>query len=211
MTVAARPQAVTVSLLDGCSDPACIAMAGGLKAQLDPDYSRGMSVMGLDGWAPRRTARRRAAHAGRLGYWFGQVDRMNYTDDIYEINTSKEERQGRPMAPAYGVRATYPPDDPMVCPHHYVYRYGVIDTVADTLVAYLWLYRSGGLALVSSILGHADALEHDVMYLLFNGMCEQQQKLGGTVFYNRWDSGTDGLRYFKARVGLEQRDVSWTL
>jgi hypothetical protein len=31
----------------------------------------------------------------------------------------------------------------------------------------------------------------------------------GVVVYNRHDSGTDGLRWFKERVGLEETRVEW--
>ena len=49
------------------------------------------------------------------------------------------------------------------------------------------------------------------MYLLFLGMLERQYRFGGTVFYNRWDSGKDGLRFFKTRLGLVEGDVEWAL
>ena len=80
-----------------------------------------------------------------------------------------------------------------------------------TLVAYLWLYRAGELALVSTILGHAEHLEDGVMYRLFLGMLERQYPLGGTVVYNRFDSGTEGLRFFKTRLGFAEGDVTWAL
>ena len=50
---------------------------------------------------------------------------------------------------------------------------------SETLVAYLWLYRCGELALVSTILGHADLLEEGIMYGLFAGMLEAQFRLAG--------------------------------
>ena len=34
---------------------------------------------------------------------------------------------------------------------------------------------------------------------------------GATVFYNLWNSGTKGLRFFKARLGLVEGDVEWAL
>jgi hypothetical protein len=77
------------------------------------------------------------------------------------------------------------------------------------LVAYLWIYRSGQLALVSQILGHADHLEHDVMFLLFEGMLTCEPPDNGWLVYNRADSGTDGLRFFKARLGFEATPVRW--
>lgn len=183
-------------------------MAWGLKRQLDPGYSHGAAIFNLDGWQPRKTARRRAARAARLGYRFSPIVRQAFADDIHAINTSTAERQGRPMSAGYQEKPSYG-TNPVVCGRHHVYTYGVLK---DTrLVAYLWLYRSGQLALVSSILGHADHLANDVMYLLFNSMAEQQRPLGGTVFYNLWGSGTDGLRFFKQRLGFAEGDVAWRM
>jgi hypothetical protein len=51
------------------------------------------------------------------------------------------------------------------------------------LVAYTVMYRSGDLAMISSILGHADRLEDDVMYLLDRRQTTRS-KFGGTLFYN---------------------------
>ena len=202
-----------IDLLAGCAKPGCLKMAGELKAQLDPAYCRGASVMPLEvkagAWLEaHRTARKRSAQAEKLGYTFATIDRQVFADDIYDINTSTDRRQGRPMSPGYQQQPVYGPN-PMTCPMHHVYTYGVHDD--DQLRAYLWLYRSGELAMVSSILGHADYLADGIMYLLYRGMLEEQLKLGGMVFYNLWNSGTDGLRWFKECVGLAEGDVEWTL
>jgi hypothetical protein len=69
----------------------------------------------------------------------------------------------------------------------------------------------GQLALVSQILGHADHLDSEVMWLLWQGMLESESLVDrdGVVVYNRHDSGTDGLRWFKEHVGLEETRVEW--
>lgn len=210
MTTATRTR---IELLRGCSDASCLEMAARLSSQLDPNYSRGAAVMDIDGSfgaysRNHRTMRKRADRAERLGYTFAQIDRTQYVDDIYRINTSKAQRQGRPMTAGYNKVPTFSPN-PKVCSHHHVYTYGVLHD--DQLVAYLWLYRSGDLAMVSSILGHAEHLDNNVMYLLYEGMLADQWPLGGTVFYNLWNSGQDGLRFFKTRVGLAAADVEWSL
>ena len=51
----------------------------------------------------------------------------------------------------------------------------------------------------------------DVMYLLAAGTIEEQTPLGGFVYYNRHDSGTSGLVYFKERLGFAAADVEWLL
>jgi hypothetical protein len=47
------------------------------------------------------------------------------------------------------------------------------------------------------------------MYLLVQGVIEHQAELGGFLVYNRHDSGTDGLRYFKTKLGFEETEVEW--
>jgi len=61
------------------------------------------------------------------------------------------------------------------------------------------------------ILGHAEHEPNDVMFLLFQGVVEDQQGKGGWFYYNRHDSGTDNLRYFKERLGFQPTDVEWIL
>ncbi len=213
--MSATETATTVGLVDGCGSPLCLKMGYELKLQLD-GYRRGAAIMPvpltLDGYlAEHRTARRRAVRAGRMGYRFAEVQRRYYTFDIYRVNVSKAERQGRPMTAGYQERPRYGAN-PVLCPRHHVYTYGVLDdNQRGRLVAYLWLYRSGELAMVSSILGHADYLDDGIMYLLYVGMIEREALRGGTIFYNLWRSGTDGLRFYKERVGLAEGDVEWTL
>lgn len=204
---------VAVNLAAGHSEPDCLEMAWGLQKQLSNGYRRCASLMPLPHSFSRylsehRTARKRASRAVRLRYTAGLIDRRDHVDDIYEINTSKAERQGRPMSAGYHERPRYSPN-PLLCDQHHVYTYGVL--TGRKLVAYLWLYRSGELAMISSILGHADHLEGDVMYLLTTEVIREQAELGGFLFYNLHTSGTDGLRYFKERLGLASTEVEWLL
>ena len=198
----------------GCGGPECADFSWKLHRQLSNGYRRGASVLPLlfdmdEYLAEHRTARKRSARAARLGYRFGEIDRRDYADDVYRINTSTPERQGRPMSAGYQEHPRFGAN-PQLCPFHHVYTYGVTNR-RDQLAAYLWLYRCGELAMVSSILGHADLLADDVMYLLGVETIREQRQIGGTMFYNLHASGTDGLRYFKERLGFRQSDVEWIL
>lgn len=165
--------------------------------------------------AEHRTARKRASHARRLGYYGGVWPRHGFEDDIYEINTSAPRRQGRPMSAGYLQRPNYSGDPEYACSLHGVHYYGVRlpkDDVmgAGKLVAYLWIYRAGDLALVSSILGHDGHLQNDIMYPLFEACLLGEIRAGsGVVIYNRHDSGTDGLRYFKSKLGFAEAEIEW--
>lgn len=205
-----------VELVGDCHTGDCLEFAVTLhKAVEDRKYQVGASIMDmpntlLDWRAMHRTARKRADRAQRLGYRFNLVDYSQYAQDIHDINTSKETRQGRPMSDGYRhyVERSRLPDYP--CRHHRTITYGVLQ--ADTLRAYLTLHRSGELALVSMILGHGDHLKDDIMYLLVSGVIGDQAGSNGLLYYNRHDSGAPGgLVYFKERLGFHEGNVEWVL
>jgi hypothetical protein len=206
-----------ISLHGGCTQAAgCVAFAASTYGQLSAgDYVAHVSLMELPEdpfvyLGTVRTARKRAARCARLGYRFERVVRHDHEEAVFEINTSMPERQGRPMSGGY-LRPQVFNDPVYPCPLHAVHPYGVVDG-RGRLRAYLWLYRLGELAMVSSILGHRDHLRSDVMYLLFTGMVADQATVApGVVFYNRHDSGGDGLRFFKERLGLRPGRVEWAL
>lgn len=192
----------------------CRSHARNLLEVLDNGRYDRCSVMklprSLDEWmGEHRTARKRGARAGRLGYRFKTILRHERVDEVFAINTSMPDRQGRPMSKGYHERPSETPLPAYACDRHAIHTYGVVDD-SDVLVAYLWMYRAGDLALVSSILGHAEHLDNGVMYLLMAGAIGQELERGpGLLVYNRHDSGTDGLRFYKERCGLEERLVRW--
>jgi hypothetical protein len=204
-----------VELVGECTRPDCLEFAANLRDKIaDRRYQVGVSIMDcpnslLDWRAMHRTARKRADHSSRLGYVFSEVDYSQYDDDMFEINTSAEMRQGRPMSAGYTeyVRRGRLPDYP--CVLHRTITYGVLE--ADKLVAYMTLHRAGELALVSMILGHGAHLRNDIMYLLFSGVVSDQAGFDGVFYYNRHDSGQDGLRFFKERLGFSEGSVEWIL
>lgn len=204
--------ATRISLETGCDHACCSEFAFPLYRQLSRgryDVCSVLEIGALSEWrANHRTARKRADRAKRRGYRFTIVQRHERADEIFEINTSTSERQGRPMSESYGEFPSKTPLPEYPCPRHGVRTYGVEDEDGQ-LVAYLWLYRAGELALVSQILGHAAHLENEIMYLLFEGMIAAESCEPGFIVYNRHDSGTDGLRFFKERLGLEATPVEW--
>lgn len=190
----------------------CWTWAAPLHAQLSAGAYDVCSVLKLpaavEQWEEvHRTARKRARRAERLGYHFSPVRRHEHAADIAAINLSLPHRQGRPMTNGYRQPPSEEPDPEYPCPRHGVHPYGVLR--GDTLVAYLWVYRAGELALVSQILGHGEHLGADVMYLLVRGALAAELREPGYLVYNRHDSGTDGLRYFKERLGFWPAEVTW--
>lgn len=207
---------VAIDFEAGCSD-GCAEFAAPLFEQLaSGKYDYPASVFPLPGsideWeAAHSTARKRARRCEALGYRFAEIDRQDYELDVFEINTSAPERQGRPMGESYGQRPNYGPLPDYPCPRHALYTYGVLNP-EGRLAAYTWIYRVGGLVMFSTILGHFDELDDHVMYLLVRETLEAQIAIGpGVAFYNRHDSGTEGLRFFKERCGFGPARARWEL
>jgi len=204
----------TVDLVGHCTEDDCVRHARRLLETLAPiRYQRGVSIMdcpsSLDEWrAEHRTAKKRADRCARRGYVFSEVDYSQHSDDIYAINTSLDQRQGRPMADGYRCYRDRGRLPEFPCDLHNTRTYGVLQ--GRRLRAYLTLHRSNELAMVSMILGHGDHLANEIMYLLFAGLVEDQAGNPGILYYNRHDSGQDGLRFYKERVGFTEGDVEWS-
>jgi hypothetical protein len=204
-----------VDLVGDCIDLDCLNHAHTLEHTLRPiRYQQGVSLMScpgsLDEWrTEHRTARKRADRCARRGYTFSEISYADYADDIFEINTSLEQRQGRPMADGYRERREHGRLPEFPCHLHNTRTYGVLR--GRKLRAYLTLHRSNELGMVSMILGHGDHLADEIMYLLFAGMVEDQAGNAGILYYNRHDSGQDGLRFYKERVGFAEGDVAWSM
>lgn len=182
------------------------------------DYELGCSILVLPstldeyweqvGYYTRRKWRR----AARLGYSCQKIDPNDYLNDIYEINTSKDLRQGRPMKEQYLKRPT--PSSPLPdypCPKHRLVRYGVL--FEEQLVAYAWVYQVGEMCLFSTLLGHANHLDEGVMYYMIVEVLRDFIATSGTRYamYNLHESGTPGLKYFKEKMGFRPFDVQWRL
>jgi len=195
-------------------DDGCAPFAERTHAQLSTGrYDWPASILELadmDAYlAQHRTARKRAQHARNLGHTARPIERADHVDDIYAVNTSAAERQGRPMSAGYTSRPEFSRLPAYPCPRHRIDEWGVF-TSRGGLVGYLVLYVCADLVMVSQILGHAGHMRDDIMYLLVADALAAVP-LPATVFYNMHDSGTDGLRYFKERLGFRPERVAWAL
>lgn len=208
---------LNLSLATDCQvSSQCAPLAAGLYGTLTRgNYTWPASILDLSSMdeylAEHRTARKRAARSRRRGYMFGPFERSDYVDDIHSINLSAPERQGKPMSKGYVDRPSFEPLPDYPCARHAIRTYGVFRAAGRRLVAYLVLYLCGDIALVSQILGHDAYLADDIMYLLVvEALADTLERSGPTVvFYNRHDSGTDGLRFFKERLGFRPERVEW--
>jgi hypothetical protein len=182
-------------------------------------YQNGCSIIVLpetfeEYWAPMvgHHTDHEVRRAKKAGYSFAIIDRDRYLDDIYEINTSLDERQGVPMSDGYRQRVEpFGPLPHFGCPRHQLRTYGVLKE--DRLVAYTWVYQCGEMCLYSQILGHGEHLRFGIMRLLLTESVRDLIAVAGTKYamYNMHDSGTEGLRFFKERLGFRPYWVNWQL
>lgn len=157
-----------------------------------------------------RLMRRRVKHASEAGCTFARVDALERLDEILAINRSAVERQGRSMHPDYLDEDTV---------RHYFERASEVFGVNDAtgvLRAYLCLRTCGEVASISRLLGHADALEQGVMYLLIAGtvreLIEHRQDQGRPTWfmYDMFSGASPGMRLFKHTIGCRSYRVSWS-
>jgi len=155
-----------------------------------------------------RTNRRRAESAG---FRYAQVSPQDYLGDIIEVNRSAPVRQGREMDVAYV-------DDVAVAKTFE--RHKLIHAVLDTrghLRAYAVTLDLGDLCMITMILGHAEDLEHGLMYLLASEIVRstiQARRPDGSphwLMYDTFWGAAPGLAYFKERAGFLPYVVDWIL
>ena len=160
----------------------------------------------LDSINGKNSAAYYARKALRRGYRISIIDRNEYVDDIFQINTSIEARQGQKMASAYQERQSeYPVQED--------YRYfGVLDETGR-LHAYCWLLLAGEVATADTLLGHAETLNDGTMYLLMTRIVEWLYEQGTTdyLMYDTFYGASDGLVMFKRKLGFRPYRVSWRL
>jgi hypothetical protein len=177
---------------------------------LSHNYTFGCSVMDIpaDPLAEHRTFRKRVLRAQRKAYIVDTFEPRDYYEDILLINRSLPKRQGRPMGDSYvNLKPTTGEMPKVSCPRHNIQMYGCF--FENKLLAYASIYRCGELVHVSQILGHGDFLDDGIMYLLMSEV--MFANTGGVLFYADHRGGTEGLRWFKERIGLAEEDVTWKL
>jgi hypothetical protein len=160
-----------------------------------------------------RWLRKKVQRARNLGYEFAPIEHDDYLDDIYAINTSKSERQGKPMTASYRVRPSpIGRSKEQPCPRH---RSGYFGVLRDgRLYAYLGARQVGELTATPTLLGHGDYLDDGIMALLLYETAAWHRRVCGSSYvwyYYYYSSGTDGMRFFKEKMGYRPYRVRWEL
>ncbi|WP_229463540.1 hypothetical protein [Massilia sp. 9I] len=145
-----------------------------------------------------------AKRARSRGYVVRDIDRKVHVDDIYEINTSLDTRQGRPMDQKYLDKQERFEDQ-----QHFRY-WGVLHPEGK-LVAYATLGIYGNFASFSQMMGirNNDGIMH---LLLSEAICRLiEEREVRYVMYDTFFGAQPGLRNFKTILGFRPYRASYTL
>ncbi len=185
-----------------------VVSRGGFGAALMPvpesmgDYLGGKS---------RKRLRRNRRKALAAGFRFTPFHGPDHVEDILAIHRSAVVRQGQPMHSAYLDEAAV---------RRYAARArtlsGVIDE-AGIVRAYAHTEVQGELGSFQRLIGHADALDEGVVYLLASEVIRQFIDARQATGLPRWImcgalwGNSRGLAYFKRRAGFKPYRASFTL
>ena len=145
--------------------------------------------------------------AAKRNYTFVKINRNDYIDDIYEINTSTEQRQGKPMGEGYLQKVNSYKNEAN-------YRYFGVVNSENRLVAYCNIAFYGEFALIVTLLGHKNYLNDGIMYLMiveFNKIMFEEYKQKGYkyIMYDTFFGASEGLKRFKKRLKYQPYKVKW--
>ncbi|HEX8613794.1 MAG TPA: hypothetical protein VF800_21170 [Telluria sp.] len=129
------------------------------------------------------------------GYQLAEIERNDYVDAIYDINTSVDARQGRPMDKKYLEKQRC--FDKLV---NFTY-YGVLDADGK-LVAYANVGHYGNFHAFEQLMGYRN--NDGIMHLLVGDIAAGliDQGLARYLMYDTYFGALPGLRQFKTMLGF---------
>jgi hypothetical protein len=145
--------------------------------------------------------------AKKREYKFTQIDRNEFKDDIHEINTSAEFRQGRKMTDSYFIKTDHHETLP-----GYLY-FGVVNS-SGKLVAYCNITNYGEFAAIPTLLGHKAHLNDGIMYYMLTEVARYLFEIKDSVnlrylVYDTLIGASGGLQKFKRKLGFQAYRVKW--
>jgi hypothetical protein len=158
----------------------------------------------LDSIKGRNSGEHHARKARSRGYVVAEIDRNDFVDELHEINTSLDSRQGRPMDAAYREKVThYSPE------RNYKY-YGVLNPDGK-LMAYSNLGFYGNFVAFDRLLGLRN--NDGVMHLMVTEIVGQliESRTYAYLMYDTYFGASPGLQAFKKMLGFEPYRAKYSL
>ena len=145
---------------------------------------------------------RDAKKAKSRGYIFCEIDRNNYIDEIHEINTSIDVRQGRPMDASYLKKNSY--YEPV---KNYKY-YGILNR-DGRLMAYCNFGIYGDFAVFFQLLGYRNN-DGTMNLLTTEAICRFiGDRAIKYIMYDTYFGANPGLKKFKTILGFQPYRVKY--
>jgi hypothetical protein len=141
--------------------------------------------------------------AERAGYRLEEFNAAQFQQEIIRIHLSADTRQGKELPDNYRNEIDYPQNA-------YNRYMGVFK--GEDLVGYLWLIRSGDVAVINRIMGHQDHLKEGIMYFLVTETISRLIRNNENnihLMYDTYFGASDGLKMFKRRLGFKPYRVTW--
>jgi transposase len=145
-----------------------------------------------------------ARKAKAKGYRLSEIDRNNFIDEIHEINTSVEIRQGQPMTRAYLEKQTY------YAPEKNFRYYGAFNA-SGKLMAYSELGFYGNFASFNRVIGVRN--NDGVMHLMVTEIVCQMIEDGGFnyLMYDTYFGASPGMKAFKTMLGFQPYRAKYSI
>lgn len=152
----------------------------------------------------RNSAEHHARKARSKGYTVVEIDRNDFIEEIHEINTSVEVRQGRPMDPGYRDKKTSYPSEV-----NFKY-YGVLNA-AGRLMAYGELGFYGNFAAFTRVIGVRN--NDGIVHLMVTEIICQLIESGGYQYlmYDTYFGASPGLKTFKTMLGFQPYRAKYSI
>lgn len=152
----------------------------------------------------RNSAEHHARKARSRGYRVVEIDKNDYIDEIHEINTSLDTRQGRPMDAAYFEKVTHFPREKNLV------HYGVLNA-SGKLMAYGDLGRYGNFVAFNRLLGvrNNDGAMHLMVTEIICRWIEERSCQ--YLMYDTFFGASPGLQTFKSMFGFEPYRAKYSI
>lgn len=152
----------------------------------------------------RNSAEQHARKARSRGYTVVEINRNDYIDDIYQINTSLSIRQGRPIDTIYLEKVTH-----YIAEKNFTY-YGIL-SAEGILMAYGDVGHYGNFSAFNRVIGVRN--NDGIMHLLISEIvCQMMEKRGCRyLMYDTYFGASPGLRAFKTMLGFEPYRAKYSI
>lgn len=152
----------------------------------------------------RNAGAHKAKKAKSHGYYLIEINQNNYIDEIHEINTSIENRQGRAMDLCYMEKKT---EYELLTNFKY---YGVLNCDGK-LMAYSTLGFYGNFAAFNQLMGYRN--NDGIMHMMLVEIICQQIVAGNLqyIMYDTYFGALPGLKQFKTALGFKPYWAKYTI